>query len=246
GIDATMLYECETVGHYESTVDQWRNGISIDATGIPANHINIMGGDQVGMSMHKGLTGVAEPEELYRRITKAASADKGLTEGAPLYGAFVHDVSRICSPTLAGNRGPFGPREWALAGAAAFSTVRANWEVQPVKCSLTMPKNAGVGTTFTSTLNIRNVCGKPVEGLSVEVLDTSGINPVTTQKALPPLEPNEFIKIPIEAQVTGWDSSRKSRYMLAVRITWPEGDYGDKVREDLPKLYIVMGYLNAA
>ena len=245
-LNAVMLYQCETPGHYESTVDQWRNGNSIEAPGIPSGHTNILGGDQVGMSMHRGISGVVEPEELYRRITKAASEDKGLTQGGPLYGAFVHDVNRICSPALAGNRGPFPPREWALAGAAAFSAVRANWQVQPVKCSLVVPKNSAVGTTFTSTLNIRNTCGKPVEGITIQVMDTPGINPVTTRKAIGVLGPNETIKVPIEAQVTGWDANRKSRYMLAVKVAWNDADYGETVRRDLPWFYTVMHYLNAA
>ena len=243
-INAVMLYECETLSHFDSLMSQWHDGISVGDKGIPAGHANIMGGDEITFALHQRLTRPAATEEMYRRLTVAAD---GLTEGGPLWGAFVHDIHRICSPApgLVGNRGPYPPREWALAGAAAFSKVRANWGVQPVKCSLTVPKSASVGSTVAATLHIHNTCGEQIESLDVEVLNTAGINRVTKQRQVAELAPSGEVKVPVEFQVTGFDSSRASRYMLAVQIRWPEGDYGEGVREDLPRLYTVMGYINA-
>jgi hypothetical protein len=241
-IDAVMLYECDTVAQYDSLVEQWREGITEEG-GIPAGHINIMGGDQVSFRSHQKLTNPAAPEEMYRRITTAASQ---LTQGGPLWGAFVHDISRICAPTLAANRGPYPGREWALAGAAAFSTVRANWGVQPVKCELKAPKSAPVGSTITCELTIENTTGAKLKGLAIAVMDTPQINRITQTQQVAELGPKQKATVPIQVQITSGDGSRASRFMVAAQIRWPAGDYGKQVRSDLPCLYTVMTYLNAA
>jgi hypothetical protein len=240
-IDAVMLYECDTVAQYESMVSQWRDGINEEG-GIPPGHINIMVGDQVNFHSHQRLTNPAAPEELYRRITKAASQ---FTKGQPLWGAFVHDIWRICAPKLAASRGPYSSREWALAGAAAFSTVRANWGVQPIKCALTAPKRAAVGSTITCALTIENTCGAEVKDIAITVMDTSQINRVTKTERVPALGPKQKITVPVQVQITGWNAQRASRYMVAAQLRWPPGEYGKQVRRDLPRLYTVMAYLNA-
>jgi hypothetical protein len=241
-IDAVMLYECNSVAQFDSLVDQWREGID-EGGGIPAGHINIMGGDQVSFRSHQKLTNPAAPEEMYRRITKAGAQ---LTKGGPLWGAFVHDVSRLCAPRLAGNRGPYSGREWALAGAAAFSTVRANWGVQPVKCALQVPKGASVGSTVTCELTIENLTEATLKDLDIRLMDTAQINRVSGPQQVPELGPKQKITVPLQVQVTGFDGSRASRFMVAAQIRWPAGDYGAGVRADLPRLYTVMAYLNAA
>ena len=243
-MDAVMLYECDSVAHYESLLEQWHDGLA-GSTGIPAGHIYMMAGDQVNFRSHQRLTNPAAPEELYRRITKAAVQ---MTKGGPLQGAFVHDVSRICVSTapLRANRGPYPGREWALAGAAAFSKVRSLWGVQPVVCKLTAPKQSPVGSTMTCQLEIRNTCKVAVEDIVVRVLDTVQVNRIDTERRIASLGPEETIKVPLEAQITGWDASRASRYMVAAQVRWGAGEYGEKVRRDLPRLYTVMTYVNAA
>jgi hypothetical protein len=241
-IDAVMLYECDSVAQYESLLEQWHDGLA-GQTGIPAGHIYIMAGDQVSFGSHQRLTSPAAPEELYRRITKAAV---NMTDGGPLQGAFVHDVSRICLPTLRANRGPYPGREWAIAGAAAFSKVRSLWGVQPIRCQLEAPDKAAVGATATCQLLVRNTCPVAVKNIEVEVLDTVGVNPINREHQIASLGPREDITVPIQFQATGWDASRASRYMVAVQVRWPEGEYGEKVRPDVPRLYTVMAYLNAA
>ncbi len=241
-IDAVMLYECDSVAQYESLLEQWHDGLA-GQTGIPAGHIYIMAGDQVSFGSHQRLTNPAAPEEMYRRITKAAA---NMTDGGPVQGAFVHDVGRICLPTLEANRGPYPEREWAIAGAAAFSKVRSLWGVQPVRCELATPQQASVGSTVTCQLRIENTCRVPVTDIEVEVLDTTAINPIDKQRRITSLGPKEDITLRVQVQVTGWDPLRASRYMVAARVKWGPGEYGQKIRTDLPRLYTVMAYLNGA
>ncbi|MGQ9732166.1 MAG: hypothetical protein ACUVX8_12950 [Candidatus Zipacnadales bacterium] len=241
GVDlhAVMLYECDSVAHYEALVDQWRNGISEEG-GIPAGHLNLMPGDQVSDKSHQHLRNPAAPEEMYRRIVKAATQ---MIKGETAWGAFVHDISRICAPQ--GNRGPYPGREWALAGAAAFSSVRAAQGVQPVECRLSAPKAASVGATVTCELEIENICPTPIRNLSIQVMDTVGINRIDRETRVSLLGPHHTVIVPLQIQINGWDPSRASRYMIATQVRWPAADYGERVRADLPRLFTAMTYINA-
>lgn len=240
-ICAVMLYECDSVAQFEAVIEQWREGIDEEG-GIPAGHTNIMVGDQVSFNSHQRLTNPAAPEELYRRITKAASQ---LTKGGPAWGAFVHDISRLCAPKLAANRGPYSGREWALAGAAAFSTVRANWGVQPVRCQLAAPRSAPVGDTITCELSIENHTEVSIPNLTINVLDTAGINRITKAERVAKLGPKQKVTVPIQVQLTKWDPTRASRFMIAARVFWPPGRYGKRVRSDLPRHYTAIAYVTA-
>jgi len=241
-IDAVMLYECDSVAQYESLLEQWHDGLA-GQSGIPAGHIYIMAGDQVSFGSHQRLTNPAAPEELYRRITKAAAQ---MTDGGAVQGAFVHDISRICLPTLRANRGPYPGREWGIAGAAAFSKVRSLWGVQPLRCELKTPKQASIGSTVTCQLRIENTCPTEVKDIRVQVLDTAATNRIDKERRIESLGPKNEITVPLQVQITSWAPSRASRYMVAAQVMWGPGDYGDKVRTDLPRLYTAMAYLNGA
>jgi len=124
--------------------------------------------------------------------------------------------------------------------------VRANWGVQPIKCELKAPKRASVGSTITCELTIENSAEAEIKDLAVTVMDTPRINRITRAERVPLLAPKQRVVVPLQVQITGWDSSRASRYMVAAQIRWPAGDYGKSVRTDLPRLYTVMTYVSAA
>jgi hypothetical protein len=238
GIDAVMLYECDSVAQFDQLVEQWR-------ADVPANQTYLVGGDQVSWSSHQRLTRPAGPEEFYRRITTAAAS---LTKGGPLQGAFVHDVSRICLPERAPTRGPgYSGREWALAGAAAFSETRRLWGVYPIECRLTGPASVPLGATGTCQLTVRNRCEAAVKGLEVQVrVDGTSVNCVgKKQQVLPTLKAGQEIRVPLQFQIVQPNGDRANRFMVAAQVRWPEGNYGEGLRADLPRLYTVMTYVNA-
>jgi len=237
-INAVMLYECDSVAQYDQLVEKWR-------AEMPANQTYLMGGDQVNWFSHQKLSRPAAPEEFHRRLTTAAAR---LTKDGPLQGAFVHDVSRICVPNLRRNRGPgYSGREWALAGAAAFSETRRLWGAYPIECQLAAPRTVSVGSTFSCQVRIKSRCETEVRNLSVEAqVDPRYVNCITkAPQTVASLRPQQEVEVPLELQIIRSSEERANRFMVAARVKWPAGDYGKSVRSDLPRVFTVMAYLNA-
>jgi hypothetical protein len=154
----------------------------------------------------------------------------------------------------AGNLGPYTGREWALAGAAAFSVVRDTWKVYPLHAELEAPDKAGIADAFTVKVRLANTTNQPVTGVRISLCDTPHLvgpqltggegqrwnEPFTEVGTVPA---GQTVEVPVQVRITQPDSARLNKTMLALRITWAEGDFAQPVRTDLPRMIVLMKYI---
>ena len=75
---------------------------------------------------------------------------------------------------------------------------------------------------------------------------TPGIEPYDEEdKEIGVLGPGERLQTPFRVRLTGGGRpKRENRFMVCFRAEWPDRDYGEEFRRDLPRTYLVMKYLN--
>jgi len=229
---AVMLYQSPSVEHFEHIVRQWR-----EYSGSTAGPL--IPGDQVDDFWHQRLRRPAAPQELYRRIVKAFKYCAG---GNPCAGAFWHDISRA----LMGRIGPYPSREWALAGAAAFTEVRRICRAQPIELSLRAPKRVHAGINFTCKLTLRNRADVSIRDIRISVERTRQVQAVSQSPVtVPELAAGAELTLPVRLRITALDPRRANRFMIALRVTWPRGDYGPEFPKHVPPVAVCMKYVDA-
>ncbi len=226
---APMLYQTDVGRFNDFILKEWPQYVR-------SGQVNLVAGDQIDDVWHQKLG----PAEMYRRMV---SAHLKLLAGGRTQGTFVHDISRAA---VRGILGPYPATEWALAGGAAFSVVRRSWQVYPLTADFTLPAAAAVGAPVPVTLILQGVGERAVSGIKIEPMQTEGIelSPSGTQSGS--VGPGQSLTVPFKAKITGANQFRQNRFMVAFRVTWPQGDYGDRVRTDLPRVIIVMKYIKAS
>ncbi len=234
---APMLYESPTFQHFGHVIRFWKEYTK-------PGQVNLAPGDEVDDPLH-GVTPKnrtrrpAAPEVLYQRMMRGHTE---MVEGERTMGGFWHDIYRAA---MGRRRGPYPGTEWALAGAAVFSQIRQSWEVYPIKVELSAPNSVSIGATFTVQVSIENVTGATVRDLIIKLESTEYIAPVGKgERQVVELGPGESHMVPMRARITRADTQRKNRYMVAVRLNWAAGQFGEKVRADLPRTFVVMKYLD--
>lgn len=229
---APMLYQVPNRAHFDSMVSDWNEYLS-------SGQANLAPGDQVDFYWHQKTLNPAAPEELYDRMV---TAHQQYLRGGNTIGSFVHDISRAADW---GDKGPYPGSEWALAAGAAFTTLRTDWQVYPLTAAWAKgdPTGASFGSECELHLELANTTRKTIKQITVQVETTAGVQPLESGRTIASLGPGEAHTIPIRIKLKAPNAARGNRFMVAVRVRWPEGDYGDKVRADLPRMMIMMKYL---
>ncbi|HCA46703.1 MAG TPA: hypothetical protein DEP45_04880 [Armatimonadetes bacterium] len=239
---APMLYQVDGRPMFDTLVKDWHGYIR-------AGQANIVPGDQVDFHWHQKLRDPPAPAEMNDRIV---TAHRQLLNGGVTEGAFWHDINRAASKT---NLGPYSGREWALAGAAAFSTVRDSWKVYPLHAELTAPNSAAIASQFTVKVKLTNPTKQQVSGIRVSVCDTPGMVGVGLKKPaagepfgesytdVAALAPGQSIEVPVTVRISQGNSERLNKTMLALRVTWAEGEFEAPVRNELPRMIVLMKYI---
>jgi hypothetical protein len=106
------------------------------------------------------------PEEHFQRQMRALQA---LGPVAGSLGFFWHDVSRA----MVGGRSHEGAREWAAAGAAAFTRLREAQKVMPLHLEVGQVQQTARGLSFTAT--VENLSDSPVAWYRLEGLPMKGL-----------------------------------------------------------------------
>jgi hypothetical protein len=136
------------------------------------NYVNGMGGTYVFgqpvdtplLANDRGLNG---PEELYQRQVDTINT---LFPLADHVGLFFHDINRA----MGGGRGPESMREWAIAGAAAFSRLRESAGTVPIRAEiLEGAAETPLGITFS--VRITNLTKEKIPLLRLDGVRVSGI-----------------------------------------------------------------------
>lgn len=233
---APMLYQIPNRAHFDSMVNDWNEYVNY-------GQVNLAPGDQVDFNWHQSmLQPKSAPEELYDRIV---TAHRRYLRNGLTVGGFLHDIGRAESlqRRQGGRRGPFPGNEWALAGGAAFSTIRNDWQVYPLVAEMQAPPTASVGGTVDATITLTNIVKKNIKRITITVEKTVGIEAVTQTKTIPSLGDGQTLTVPLTVRLKGPNAARANRFMICARITWPDDDYGKKVRRDLPPMMLVMKYV---
>lgn len=227
---APMLYQVSSRAMFDQMVQDWHEYVG-------EGQANLMPGDQVDFYWHQNTLQPAAPEELYNRIITAHQKyqNSGFT-----IGAFWHDISRATTNV---NNGPYPGTEWALAGGAAFSTIRMNWRVYPLVAKLEMPRTAPLNTTIEGQLVLQNVVKRSVKRIRLRLEKTEGVELAEALADIPSLGARQTLTVPISVRLKSGHSDRRNRLCVCVRITWADDDYGPSVRRDLPRLILVMNYV---
>ncbi|MCX7600253.1 MAG: hypothetical protein N2512_15500 [Armatimonadetes bacterium] len=230
---AVMLYQVSSPRQFDLMVRQWQDYLE-------PGQANLIPGNQLDFYWHQNLIRPrAAPEELYRRMVAAHS---DFINGDKTLGVFWHDISRAA---VSGRTGPYPGREWALAGAAAFSAVRRSWNVYPLSANLLVPQDVPWATVFTAEVVLQSLCDRPVRDLRLRIEDTQGVEVVEERaKTLAELPARGQVRIPWRLKLRGPIPTRGNRFMVACRVTWPDGDYGPVFRRDVPRTIIAMQYVN--
>lgn len=235
-VQAPMLYQIPNRSHFDSMVDDWNEYLNY-------GQVNLAPGDQVDFYWHQSmLQPKSAPEEMYDRMV---TAHRRYLRNGLTVGAFWHDIGRAASlqRRQGGRRGPFPGSEWALAGGAAFSTIRNNWQVYPLVAEMQMGPTASLGGTVDATVTLSNIVKKDIKRISIAIEKTPGVEAATPIKSIPSLGNGQTLTVPLTVRLKGPNAARANRFMVCARISWPEDDYGKKVRNDLPRTMLVMKYV---
>lgn len=239
---APMLYEVDDRPQFDAMVEGWSEYLR-------PGQVNLVVGDQVDFLRHQRMKYGPTPAELYDRMV---TAHRKYLEGGFTQGAFWHDINRAVNPNSVG---PFDGREWALAGAAAFSTVRDTWKVYPLHAELSAPDSAPIANAFGVEVTVENLTKQPVEGVRISLCDTPHMVGVGLQEApeaqlwgepytdVGTIPAGQAVEVPIRVRITTADAQRRNQTMLALRITWDEGDFQPPVRNELPRTIVLMKYI---
>jgi hypothetical protein len=160
-------------------------------------------------------------------------------QGGLTQGLFWHDISRAA---VSGSKGPYPGTEWALAGGAAFTTCRQDWNVYPLRAETIVPKQVPIGTVTDAQVVVINSSDVQIRNVSISMADTPGISFSQKQFMLPGLLAKQKTVTTVPFRITSADQARLNRFMVCARVTWPDADYGKQFRRDLPRLLIVMKY----
>jgi len=239
---APMLYQIESHAAFEIMVEQWNQYVD-------AGQANLVPGDQVDFHWHQETRNPPAPAELYDRIV---TAHRQYINSGATQGAFWHDINRAVNPN---NLGPYSGREWALAGAAAFSALRDTWQVYPLHAEWDAPDSAPIASAFTVQVRLTNTANKPVTGVRISLCDTPHmVGPALTEAPagqgwgepyvdVGTVPAGETVEVPVQVRITQADSARLNETMLALRTTWAEGEFAEPVRNELPRVIVLMKYI---
>ena len=239
---APMLYQVTSRGMFDTLTRDWHGYLN-------EGQANIIPGDQVDFYWHQKMRDPAAPAEMYDRIV---TAHQQFINGGLTQGAFWHDINRAANPS---NLGGYSGREWALAGGAAFSTLRDSWQVYPLHAELTAPDGAAIASQFSVKVKLDNLTNKPVTGVRVSLADTPHMVGVGLKDApegelfgesfteIGTVAAGESVEVTVTVRITQADSERLNETMLALRVTWAEGEFEAPVRNELPRMIVLMKYV---
>jgi hypothetical protein len=210
GFDAVMLYELQWVGQHDYVLKRWGEYMR-------PGQANLVVGDTVSWYLHQSMRKPrAAPEELYRRITTATH----MVPGELAKGVFIHDLSRILTPA---RTGPYPGKEWAIAGAAAIAKLRMDRGMYPVRLTIEAPSSASIGGTFTAAAKITNLTKETLHNVRVELMPAEGVKPVSAAKLVVGSVAAQGVeRAAFQVVLPGHVSKRADRFLLAVRVTWPQ------------------------
>lgn len=144
-MDAIMLYEADT-RQFGGFVRQWNEYAT-------QKELNLVVGDVIDWPLHQNTLNPAGPEDFYKRNMKAV---REFHRDGPVRGLFIHDFNRA----RRGRVGPYGMREWLLAGGASLTTLRSMHGKLAYKLDFKTPQTMAPGEKKTVTVSFQEGSAK--------------------------------------------------------------------------------------
>jgi hypothetical protein len=140
-INSGMFY---SIDHdtYPSMLESWRDYLEKGST-------NLCAGQCVDWNLLGRTYRPSGPDEHFIRQQMLVDS---LLPVNPNLGLFWHDLTRA----FKGSKGPYSSLEWAVAGAASFSYLRAREGVFPFEAKWELPDKVKRGEVFTIDINVKN------------------------------------------------------------------------------------------
>lgn len=160
-VDAVMLYEISKP-LFPFMMKAWR-------AYLKQGQAALIAGNTVDWNLHDKSLDPPGPEEFYNRLMEGVMTLNG---GTKIYGAFFHDFDRL----IYGRKGPFPALEWAIAGADAFSRLQEAWNEVPYRTKLAAQKLVVLEHRFPVSVSVQNAGNEPLKNITVNVIQTQGIN----------------------------------------------------------------------
>jgi hypothetical protein len=187
---AVMLYE-STARVEKAMIGQWSEYLAGD-------EVNLIVGEAVDWEL---MGKSKEPEAPQEFTIRLSGGIRGLSGEEPARGLFWHDLTR----THWGSPGPYSRIEWALAGAAAFTSLRTERNELPFRTRVVPGRKL-------TTVYVENLTSEPLVDVKVTSMKTPGIRLRDAKtKTIPEIKAGE------ERSVT-FGLSPDSRSMVAFSI----------------------------
>lgn len=209
-IDAVMLYEADK-WQFDQLIKEWHSYVK-------AGQVNLIVGNQIDWVVHQTTVNPAGPEEFYNRLVRGATQ---IYQDSLAKGMFWHDLSRA----LWGRIGPYSPLEWAVAGGAAFSQLRLKYSLISLSATSTTPEKIKENEIFEVETTVKNLTGKKIQDVNIEMLATPGITCIDeNKKIIPYIIVKGENKIIFKLRANDVRKGRDSRYMIATVTKWLENE----------------------
>lgn len=210
-LDAVMLYECDRK-QFDMMVNDWRE--YCDATLIP-----LAVGEEVDWVVHQRTLRPSGPEEMYSRLRTATKsmAHKGLPRAM-----FWHDLSRAL---YSKRKGPYQGLEWAVAGARAFTELREDWGLHPLRVSIEAPPAARTGQPFSLRVRMSNPTKTRVEQVRVVPIVCYGFRLIgEEERRVEAVVPGTTEQVTFTMTPNKGFGHRGGRGLVAAAVTWQAGE----------------------
>ncbi len=185
GINAPMFYEADQ-DQFPIMLGDWRRYLA-------TNGGRLVVGEVVDSRLLHPRPGLNGPEEHYLRQLETLD-----TLGPELQslGFFWHDLNRA----VHGGRGPEGMREWALAGAAAFSRLKEHYGVEPL--GLEVESIAPGAGGLEGRVVVRNLGTRYLARVRVAGVWTPGLGDYAPRRWVVSLAPGQVRGLPFRVGLT--------------------------------------------
>jgi len=203
-IIAIMLYESDYT-QLDCFVEEWHNYLK-------KGDANLIVGDDYDWPLHQYTINPAGPEDFYGRTLKAMDNIYG---DGPVSGIFTHDLARA----LWGRKGAYPSKEWILAGASCFTSLRERLKLIPIHTEIEVPEKVFFDREFSVSVAVKNNNSSPLNGIKVSIMPQTGFKVVSQDFGeIESLSPGETDRVEFRLRIDELHPERGFRHMVASKI----------------------------
>ncbi len=205
GFNAPMFYSIDRPD-FPHMLTSWKNYLSrADAS--------VVVGEPVDWNLLQRTLAPAGPREHLDRQTAALQKLKSVSKS---FGFFWHDLARA----FFGARGPYGNREWIMAGAASFTQLKAAAGRMPLSVRLQVPQDMVLDRKTKIQAEIVNSSTNTVTAIRVELVPMPRLTNLNPEpEIIESLAAGETRTVTLYCKTNSIYEKNGGKQMVAVRVT---------------------------